>query len=77
MSTVSEVQAAVESLPPEQRRNLFRWLNQRNDFQEQRLEDLRRDITIGIEQADRGALAPLDIEAVEREARQRLSKQEP
>jgi hypothetical protein len=70
MSTVAEVKAAVEQLNPCERREVFRWLTARDDFQQQWLEDLRRDIRVGIEEADRGELAPLDIEAVKREARQ-------
>ena len=40
-----------------------------------KLEELRRQIAIGIQQADRGELLPFDIEAIKNEARQRLKTQ--
>ena len=73
MSTVAEVKMAVEMLTPQERQELFRWLAGREDFRAQQLETLRRDIAVGLAQADRGELAPLDMDAVKREARQRLA----
>ncbi len=75
MSTVAEVKVAVEMLPPQERQELFRWLARRPDFHAQQLETLRRDIAAGLAQADRGELAPLDIEAVKREFRRRLTSE--
>ncbi len=40
-----------------------------------RLERLRKEISIGIEAADRGEVAPLDIEAIVAEGRERLATQ--
>jgi hypothetical protein len=67
MSTVAEIKAALERLGPQERRELYHWVNQRDDFQQQRLEDLRHEIALGIDQADRGDLAPLDMAAVKEE----------
>ena len=39
-----------------------------------RLERLRREIAIGIEQADRGEVAPLDVEDIIAEGRKRLGQ---
>ena len=39
-----------------------------------RLEQLRREIDIGIEQLDRGEGRPLDIEAIKAEGRRRLAR---
>ena len=36
------------------------------------LEDLRREIQIGLDQAERGELKPLDMEAIKAEARRRF-----
>lgn len=41
---------------------------------EARLESLRRDIAIGIDQSDRGESAALDMEAVRTEGRRLLSE---
>lgn len=39
-----------------------------------RLEELRREIAIGIKEADRGEVAPLDIEGIKRKVRERLAQ---
>jgi hypothetical protein len=75
VSTVAEVKVAVERLPPQDRQELFRWLAAREDFQAQQAEELRRDIALGLAQADRGELAPLDMDAIKREFRQRLASE--
>jgi hypothetical protein len=75
MSAIAEVKAAVDRLPGDERRELFRWLSGREDFQQNRLEELRREIATGLEQADRAELAPLDMQAVMREAEQSVLKQ--
>jgi hypothetical protein len=75
VSAIAEVKAAVDRLPGDERRELFRWLSGREDFQQHRLDELRRDIATGLEQADRGELAPLDVQAVMREAEQSLLNQ--
>ena len=74
MSTVSEVKNAVERLSPEDKSELFHWLTGRLDFQAHNLQELRQEIAIGIAQADQNDLDSLDIEAVKKEARERLSR---
>ena len=39
-----------------------------------KLEQLRKDIAIGIEAADRGEVAPLDVEAIIAEGHKRLAE---
>ena len=75
MSTVTEVKTAVETLPPQERQELFRWLAGREDFQAVQLEELRRDLTVGLVQAERGELAPLDMSAIKAEFRRRLASE--
>ncbi len=41
-----------------------------------RLEELRGQIAVGLEQADRGEVAPLDIEAIKTEGRRRLAERQ-
>ncbi len=43
---------------------------------QKRLEELRKKIAVGLEQADRGELAPLDVEQIKTEARRRLAEME-
>ncbi len=74
MSAVNEVKHAVENLSPEEKTELFHWLGGRDDFQAHRLQELRRELAIGITQADQGELALLDLEAVKREAREQLAR---
>lgn len=72
MSTVVEVKVAVERLSAEDRWELYRWLGQSKELQQFRHEELRREIGIGLDQANRGDLALLDVQAVKREVRRRL-----
>jgi antitoxin ParD1/3/4 len=44
-------------------REALRLLEERDKIQAMRMEELRKEIRIGIDQADRGEVAPLDIEA--------------
>jgi len=72
MSTVAEVKAATEKLSARDCWELYRWLGESKAVQQLRHEELRREIAIGIEQADRGELAPLDTEKTKAEVRWRL-----
>lgn len=48
-----------------------------HDRDQRRLEDLRREIAIGLDQADRGEIAPMDMDAIRSEARRRLAQHSP
>ena len=72
MST-TEVKEATERLSAQDRWELYRWLGESRDLQRFRLEELRREIGIGIEQADRGDTAPLDVQEIKDEVRRRLA----
>lgn len=73
MSTVLEIKTATEQLSPQERWQLFRWLENSSDVRRFRREELQRDIAIGLEQADSGETAPLDVAALKDEVRQRLN----
>ena len=47
----------------------LRLLKEQDISKEQRLRDLKREIAIGLEQAERGELMPLDIEKIKTEGR--------
>ena len=72
MST-TEVKEATERLSAQDRWELYRWLGESRDLQRFRLEELRREIAVGIEQADRGDTAPLDVQEIKDEVRRRLA----
>lgn len=72
MSTVAEIKAAVTQLSPTQRWELYQWLTTSSDIERLRLEALRKDVGIGLTQADRGELSPLEIDDVKAEVRRRL-----
>ncbi|HUE35747.1 MAG TPA: hypothetical protein VMO20_00045 [Candidatus Acidoferrum sp.] len=74
MSTVAEVKSATKRLSAQDRWKLYRWLGESKDLQRFRHEELRREIAIGIEQADRGDLAPLNIKAVKNKVRRLLNR---
>ena len=50
----------------------LRLVREQDQLREIRLNELRAEIQIGIDQADRGESKPLDIEALKAEARRRL-----
>src|SRR6266567_6256149 len=52
----------------------LRLLKERDDRSARRLEELRREIAIGLAEADRGEVAPLDIENIKAEGRRRQRK---
>jgi hypothetical protein len=74
MSTVAEVKSATKRLTTRERWELYRWLRESKDVQGLRHEELRRDIAIGIEQANRGDLALLDVRSIKNKVRNRLNK---
>ena len=52
-------------------------LLQRNEGLDRlKLQELRRLVAVGLEQADRGELAPLDMEEIRAEGRRRLARRE-
>jgi hypothetical protein len=72
MSTVTDNKAAADRLSAEDRWELYCWLGESKDVRRFRHDDLRREIAIGLDQADSGDLAPLDSQAVKDEVRRRL-----
>jgi hypothetical protein len=70
MSTVAEVKSATEQLSAQDRLELYRWLRDKEESRQ--LDELRREIATGVEQADRGDLAPLDTKKTMEEVRRRL-----
>ena len=72
MSTVTEFKTASEQLTAQDRWELYRWLGESQDVRRFRHEELRREIALGIEQADRGEMAPLEVQAVKDAVRRRL-----
>ncbi len=50
----------------------LRLVREQDQLREIRLNELRAEIQIGIDQADRGESKPLDIEALKAEARRRM-----
>ena len=73
MNTVQEVKAAVASLGPRARLELYKWLDDSKEVQEFRREGLLKELRIGIKQADRGQL--LDSEVVFRRLDEKIRKQ--
>jgi antitoxin ParD1/3/4 len=53
-------------------REALRLLEERDHIRSIQMDNLRNEIAIGIEQADKGEVAPLDMEAIKRSALKRL-----
>lgn len=73
MSTVKEVKAAAKQLSAHDRLELFHWLDASKEVQQFRRDELRREIAIGLGQADRGEVAPLNVQIIKQEVRRRLA----
>lgn len=71
MSTLTEIKAAAERVSVEDRHELLRWLADSEEMRQRELVELRQAIAIGVEQADRGELGPLDMEEIKAEGRRR------
>jgi hypothetical protein len=74
MSTVVEVKKATERLSTNDRWELFVWLRDSEDVRNREIEELRRDLVVGVQQADRGEVAPLDISSIRAKIHQRLKE---
>ena len=72
MSTLHEIKAAAATLPVEDRSALVTWLSESKDVWEIRREQLRREIQIGLDEIERGEVAPLDMAEIKRKARGRF-----
>ncbi|HEY3853970.1 MAG TPA: hypothetical protein VGO67_06225 [Verrucomicrobiae bacterium] len=72
MSTVTDVKKATEQLSPDDRWELFVWLRESQDVRNLQREELRRAIEVGLEQADCGDVAPLDISSIRSKVRERV-----
>jgi hypothetical protein len=76
MTTVDEIKKAAANLSPEERVELFQWLDNSEELRRLRYERLKRDIATGIDEADRGETTPLDIEAIKRAVHERITLNE-
>ena len=72
MSTLNEIKAAAATLPVEDRSELVAWLSESKDVWEIRRDQLRREIQIGLDEIERGEVAPLDMAEIKRKARARF-----
>jgi len=66
------VRSGMYSSASEVVREALRLLKERDELRRQQLEQLRKDIAIGVAQADRGEVAPLNLEGMKRRLRKRL-----
>jgi antitoxin ParD1/3/4 len=71
-----QVESGMYQTASEVMRDGLRLLKQREQFRQIRVEELRKEVAIGIEQADRGEVAPLDFDAIRAEGRRMLAETE-
>ena len=69
-----KVQSGMYSSAREVVREALYLLKEWDELRQQKLEQLRRDIAIGIAQADRGEVVPLNLQGMKRRLRKRLSQ---
>ena len=53
----------------------LRLLDERDRLADERLSSLKREIAVGIEQADRGEVSPLDLDEIFQEVRSQVQAQ--
>jgi hypothetical protein len=63
----------VARLSPVEQLELYQWLQTFPEISRQTIEALRKEVMAGLEEADRGDLARLDVEAIKTEVRHHLS----
>ncbi len=63
MSTLHEIEAAAATLPAEDRSELVAWLSEAKDVWK---------IQVGLDEIERGEVAPLDMTEIKRKARARF-----
>lgn len=66
------VRSGMYSSASEVVREALRLLKAQEELRRQKLEDLRKEIQIGLDQLNRGEAAPLNLEAMKRRLRKRL-----
>jgi hypothetical protein len=71
VSTLHEIKAAAAALPAEDRTELLIWLSESKDVWEIRRKQLRQEIQIGLDEIERGEVAPLEMAEIKRKARAR------
>ena len=69
-----KVQSGMYSSASEVVREALRLLKEQEELRRRRLEELRREVGIGLEQANRGEGAPLDIAKIKSRLRKRLQR---
>lgn len=71
-----QVDSGMYQTASEVMRDGLRLLQQREQLRRIQIEELRKQVAIGIEQADRGDVAPLDFDAIRAEGRRMLAEME-
>ena len=74
MNTMDEAKSAASRLSPREKYDLFRWLGDSPDVAKQKLEELRREIAKGVEDARLGRVSTLDAEEIISRGRKRLAQ---
>lgn len=69
-----KVESGLYNSSSEVIREALRLLEQSETLRELRLQELRRDIALGIEQADKGKTSTLDVGAIKAEGRKRRAR---
>lgn len=70
-----KVQSGMYSSASEVVREALRLLNGQEELRNRKLEDLRKEIQIGLDQLNRGEGVPLDIAKIKSRLRKRLQEQ--
>jgi hypothetical protein len=73
VNTVAEVIQATQKLAPEERWELYRQLRETADIQQHQVAELRRDVLAGVQQIERGDVAPLDVQSIKCDVANRFS----
>lgn len=64
MSTVAEIKAAAAELSVDDQLELFQWLAHSDALRKRRIEDLKREVQIGIDQINSGQYTTYDSDSL-------------
>ncbi len=70
----SKVESGLYQTASEVVREGLRLLKEKEELHQRKLEELRREIQVGIDQADRGELSPMDAEGTLKRLRARRAR---
>lgn len=75
MSTVDEIKMAAGRLTPDELYDLWSWLGSSVGLREKRVEQLQKEIRLGLDDFANGAVVELNMAEIKRKARESIRRE--